>query len=192
MKNDLRATECFPTNYSISIDAELPPGGGHVANFRRGSPTPVTTGADGPLVSIEPQGSTPWLACFAKGYRNAGVLNAVLATPNPEVVCVVSGGAGFWVDTIRRTIEDIRAFPIRQVEVAGGLLIFCDFTKLAAYGAHGVAWVSKNLVSDGLVLEKADADKQVLICRGLDAATASQIQVIVDSKSGQVTGELPD
>lgn len=182
----MRTTGHFPSHYSINTDVELPPRGGQTINFKYGNPAPVTSGIDGPLMQIEPSTGSPWLACFANGYKGTGVVSAVLATPNPDVVCVVCDGAGYWVDTLRRTKEDVRAFPIRQVEPMGGMLVFAGFTKLAAYGPSGMAWVSETRVSDGLVLEERPASDNILTCYGFSASTGGQVEVKVDACTGRV------
>ncbi len=182
----MRAAEHFPANYSISPDVELPASGGPVVNFKYGTLASATLGVDGPLIRIEPAVGLPWLACFSKGYKGADVVNAILATPNPNVVCVVCEGAGYWVDTVHRTKEDVRAFPVRQIEAVREFLIFVDFTKVAAYGSSGVAWVSQPLVSDRLVLEKTSPDSDVLVCQGLNAATGRHVEIRLDVRNGRV------
>ena len=182
----MRTTKNFPANYSVVADVELPSSGGLVVNFKYGSPAGAIVGVDGPLMRIETSIGPPWLACFSKGYKGGGVVDAVMTTPNPDIVCVVCEGAGYWIHTLSRTKDDVATFPVRQVEMANEYLIFVDFTKVAVYSRSGMAWVSPSLVSDRLVVEKKGLDHGVVVCRGLNAADGGQLEINLDIHTGHV------
>src|SRR5208282_1022017 len=175
----------FPMNYAVYFDQELPPSGGAVVSFKAGSQQGGSKGLDGPLLGIEPRGEARWLACFASGHRGSGFVDAVYATPDPDVLCVVSHGIGYWINTLTRKKDDVRAIPIRQVQATGELLMFVDFTRVACYGSQGLLWISDTLVSDRLVIARAEPASGLIECRGWDAARGEHVAVSVDLKTGK-------
>ena len=179
----MKPTGHFPTNYSITADASLPSSGGAVTKFKHGRAENAGIGMDGPLLRIEPRNQAPWLAVFARGYPSGDVVDGIFATPNPDVVCVVSEGAGYWVDTIKHSSADVRAFPIRQIEMAADFLIFADFTKLVAYSSGGLAWTSQRIVSDRLRITRVSAD--LIECIGWDALSGAYIVATLVLQSGK-------
>ena len=176
----------FKTNYSVNSNAELPPAGGPVVAFGPESTNP-NVGLDGsPLCLISPAGRAPWTASFKFGYPSRLALSGIFSTPNPENLCIVAGGRGYWVDVFQQTKSDIKCFPIRQVHICEkpDLLVFADCTRLAAYDANGLKWRSESLVLDDLFI--VDRDMSVLTCEGLDAVgdTGRTVMFNVDLLSG--------
>jgi hypothetical protein len=176
----------FKTNYSVNSKAELPPAGGPVVAFGPEGTNP-NVGLDGsPLCLISPAGRAPWTASFKFGYPTRLALSGIFSTPNPEALCVVVGGHGYWVDVFKQTKSDITCFPIRQVHICEkpDLLVFADCTRLAAYDANGLKWRSESLVLDDLFI--VDRDMSFLTCEGLDAAadTGTIVMFKVDLLSG--------
>jgi hypothetical protein len=178
----------FPANYSVTTEVELPPSGQQVTHFNYRATQAPSHGLDGPLVRIEPISAPPWLAVFGGGYAGSGILDAIYTTPRPTIVCIVCRGAGYLVDAVNKIKEDVPTFPIRQAVILNELLVFADFTRLAAYGAAGIAWVSEPLVSDRLVVSAPSPEASFLTCRGLDAATQKELEVEVDVYTGRVIG----
>jgi hypothetical protein len=175
----------FAANYEIETGQELPGAGGEVVTFARGQTGSVSKGLSGPLLRIEPRKGLAWLACFGDGYSSGEAVNAILTTPDPDAACVIVDGAGYWINTRARTGSDIRVFPIRQVEVVGELLLFADFTRLAAYGASGPVWISQRLVSDRLRILRADFDAKLVYCMGFKADSVKDVEVKVDLTTGR-------
>jgi hypothetical protein len=176
----------FKTNYSVDSKGELPPAGGPVVAFGPEGTNP-NVGLDGsPLCLISPAGRAPWMASFKFGYPSRLALSGIFSTPNPKKLCIVAGGCGYWVDVFQQTKSDIKCFPIRQVHICEkpNLLVFVDCTRLAAYDANGLKWRSERLVLDDLFI--VDRDMSVLTCEGLglNAATATTVQLKIDLLSG--------
>ncbi|MHB8411255.1 MAG: hypothetical protein ACYDDI_04830 [Candidatus Acidiferrales bacterium] len=172
----------FPASYQLRFDAELPGAGGSFEIFARRTRAP--RGCDGPLVLIQPGNANSWLACFCKGYPSGGVIDAVYTTPNTDAVCVISEGVGYWVDTIKREALNIPVFPIRQVECTDRLLLFADFTRLAAFGSNGLVWISHPRVWDHLIIKKVDTDEGRVICQGWNAPSGRAVEVVVNLETG--------
>jgi hypothetical protein len=174
----------FRTDYAVNSEVDLSPVGGPVVAFGPEGTNP-NIGLDGsPLCMISPQGRSPWMASFKFGYPSPFALSGIFSTPNPEILCVVAGGCGYWVDVFKQTKSDIKCFPVRQVQMCEkpDLLVFADFTRLAVYDANGLKWRSERLVLDGLLI--LDRDISVLTCEGLDAVGDTTVQFKVDLLSG--------
>lgn len=123
MFTDMEHNFIFRANYSVNSEVELSPVGGPVVAFGPDGTNP-NIGLDGsPLCMISPVGRAAWMASFKFGTPIA--LSGVFSTPNPEILCVVAGGFGYWVDVFQRTKSDIRCFPIRQVRVFETLIYWC-------------------------------------------------------------------
>jgi hypothetical protein len=176
----------FKTNYSVNSNAELPPAGGPVVAFGPEGTNPNVGIDGGPLCMISPTGRAAWMASFKFGYPSPLALSGVFSTPNPEILCVVAGGFGYWVDVFQQIKSDIKCFPVRQVRVFENpdLLVFADYTRLAAYDANGLKWRTERLVLGDLFI--VDRDISVLTCEGLDAAgdTGTTVMFKVDLLSG--------
>lgn len=174
----------FNTNYSVSTEVELPPAGGRVVAFGREGTNPNIGLDGGPLCMISPAGHEPWMGNFRSELQSPGVVNGIFSTPSPEIVCVVAGGFGYWVDVFRQTKSDIKCFPIRQVQIieVPNLLVFADDTRLAAYDADGLKWRTDRLALDELFI--VDRTNAFLTCEGLDDVANATIRFKVDLSSG--------
>ena len=85
--------EPFPATYELEIDADLPPaGGGPLQFFYPGAMQ--TGGSSDLLVKVTPSSGEAWFANFAAGDYP---LTAATTCPDPNVLCVVVGGAGYFV-----------------------------------------------------------------------------------------------
>jgi hypothetical protein len=178
----------FETHYVVDREAELPPSGGPITYFKRNGVVDAGAGEgmSGPLLRISPKRGDSWLACFAGGYPGSGVADGVFPTPNPDVVCVISNGAGYWVNTKTREKSDVPLFPVRAVEAARDLLILADFTRLVAYGMSGLIWRSERLVTDRLSIMKIDSASNIAECRGWDPIRAAgEITFMVNLGDGR-------
>jgi hypothetical protein len=115
-------------------------------------PPGKSIGQDGMLVHIIPDATGDWIGCFAFGDFRAG-LSAVIASPQPEMLLVIARGAGYLVNTARPSEwKQIPCVPVRDARVLldHRLVIFADFTRLAAYGTNGLARRSQPLCADDL------------------------------------------
>jgi hypothetical protein len=179
----MRLIERFPANYELSFDQELPSSGGEVFQFVPGDDERDVHGIDGPLMEVQPRIGTRWLGIFGNGYKGA-VVDAAFTTPSPDVLCIVANGAGYWLNTVTRKKSNVQAFPIRQVEIVGERMLFCDFTRLACYDSGGFAWRTDSLVSDNLRIIRADAKNDRIECAGWNAPGASEIRISLRLATG--------
>jgi hypothetical protein len=181
----MRIVKDFPANYSVHLNQELPGSGGGVTVFNQSGLDRPRPEFDGPLVSIEPAVGVAWLAGFSGGYNSSKVVDAFFTTPNPDAVCAVVRGAGYWVNTQTRLNTDVPIFPILQVLAAGERMLFVDFSRICAFNSRGLEWNSESLTPDELTVKAVDAGRQLATCVGWDAPPCKEIEFSVDLRSGR-------
>jgi hypothetical protein len=148
-----------------------------------------TGGRDGLLVAVIPTAAPPWIGVFAGGYASSSVLSGVFSCPDGRSLCVVSSGRGYIVRVDDPEIwMELRSFPITDVRAIseGDLLVFADFTTLAAYGQLGLVWVTEQLSWDGLKLTEVTPE----LIRGTawDSPRDREVEFVVDVRTGRHQG----
>jgi hypothetical protein len=164
-----------------------------------GFPDPVNVNrqqelADRPILRVHPLGGDPWVGVFY-GRESYPVPPAchgrLLAWPDERSTCVVYAGSGTVVrsDAPDETY-DIASFPITDLLVipSHSMVVFADFTNLAAYGADGIIWRSPRLALDELAITGAEGD--VLHATGF-FGDRSDIPISVDLQTGLPREPLP-
>lgn len=119
-------------------------------------------------VEIEAEQGAPWSGAF--GADHDSYLTGLFTTPDDRTVCVVSGGAGYFVDTT--TPDSWFSVACTPIRIAlpfpkHGLLVFGNFTDFVAYRAQPdsvgirleVAWRSARLGWDDLSFVQATDDR---------------------------------
>ena len=180
----------FPSHYelepiveSTGIESE------RVFSFSPGSRRTQTNGL---RLRVVPHGHEAWIGHFAFGDAPGRSLTMVMSCPNPNELCVVSSGAGYIVRTDDpNSWRAIACTPVVKVKplVVRGLLVFADFTKLAAFGQEGLKWESPRLSSDGIdITNTSDTRISVL---GWSAAKQASYTSVIDVETGTiVSGSL--
>jgi hypothetical protein len=127
----------FPHSFTVE-PTELSPNGEHPPIYFPGLTT--AGGKDGLLLRFTTSNGKQWDGYFAFGdYTLCGVF----ALPDPDCVCVVSNGTGYWVHVNEPgKFFEIRGFPIRDVRIVteARILLVADFTSLYAFGFDGQLW----------------------------------------------------
>ncbi len=109
-------------------------------------------GNDGIIVEITPTDARKWISIFAFGDLSPRGVSGIYSTPNPDIFCVVSRGAGYmvssqdprdWQEVVTKPIIDVISIPAHQI------LIFADYTELIAYDKTGIRWRSGHLSHGG-------------------------------------------
>lgn len=150
-------------------------------------------GRDGILVEVRPECGRTWFGTFAFGQVTPKGISGIFTTPNPERLCVVSQGAGYFVSATKPTEwEAIRATPIIDVRPirAQGIIVFANFTELVAYGPTGMKWRTKRLTWDSLkITEVTDA-----FIKGefWDIQSEATANFVVDLASGTHQGGIKE
>ena len=148
----------FPHLYEVEEVPELPGNGQPFfpVHYFPGSAT--RSEHDGIWLLIRPENYDQWIGVFASSYG----CNKVLSLPDPDFICIVSGGLAYivkatdpstWQQLPTMSITDVRSIP------DAGLVVFADFIRLTAVGPNGVAWTSPRLCSDDLKIVNITSER---------------------------------
>jgi hypothetical protein len=174
----------FAAAYELELEVDLPAAGGGPAQFFY--PGAREAGSSDLLVKVTPLNGEPWLANFA---ADGFPLTAVTTSPDPNMFCAVVRGAGYMVRADDAHVwSEVRAHPVLQVipDSDHELLLFADFTRIAAYGTGGLAWRA-DFVLDGLkILSRTGTE---LWIRGDHYATGEE-RLVIDVMTGEIV-QLP-
>jgi hypothetical protein len=182
--------ETFPSHYECKELASIPERPGYRRYYYPGASQ--EGGRDGAIVEVNPGQGRPWLGVFAFGRITSKGVSGIFTTPNPDRFCVVARGAGYlvraddpsaWEPVAANPIIDIR--PVR----ARNLLIFAEYTRLFAYGPAGLAWRTKHLTWDDLIITEVTDD--FIAGEFWDVVTEAIRTFCVDLASGEHTGGVP-
>lgn len=120
------------------------------------------------VVQVTPHRGEPWSAAFGEDYF--GFPSGLYTTPAPDTVCVVAGGAGYFVETRdpQHGWVSLACTPVRFVLpfASYGLLVFGSFIDFVAYHLNPdddqeltVAWRSARLGWDDLAVTRVTDDR---------------------------------
>ena len=123
MKVDLS----FQSNYSIEALEELGTGERY---YYPGATT--NGGKDGLMVEVISSEGTSWVGVFAFGEISPKGISGIYSMPDPDN----------WQEVKSIPVMDIR--PIRYQNI----LVFADYTELAAYDETGIKWRTERLAYD--------------------------------------------
>jgi hypothetical protein len=152
----------FPRSYEVAEPSELPGRGKldvPVLYFPQATTRPEH---DGLWLKVTPSNCSPWIGVSAFGYQSPTALSRVVSCPDPRRTCIVSRGAAYIVRTDQPEIwERIPVLPVVDLRVVleRELLIFSDFTQLAAYGGAGLLWQSPRVCWDELKIVRVTQDR---------------------------------
>lgn len=140
---------------------------------------------DGFWLQLKGASGRRWIGVFAYGGSR---LSRVIATPEPHRVCVISKGAGYFVKVDDpEAWETIPVLPVLEARPIPerNVLIFSDFTRLAAYGEHGLVWRSQRLCWDDLKV--SNVTNGVIEGTGYDPTNSSirELRFAIDLNTGR-------
>jgi hypothetical protein len=151
----------FPHSYEIDEIPELP-GTGRFDVPLFYFPRPTTRMEhDGLWLRIRTPNGKSWVGVFAFGYQSPSAFTGVVSTFDPDRVCIVAKGAAYIVNTAEPdTWEQVPIVPVTDLRsiAEDRLLLFADFTSLAAYSRNGLAWRSPRLCWDDLKILSVTED----------------------------------
>ena len=120
-------------------------------------------------------------------FRDDQMISMVYSCPDGESLCVVSRGEGYIVRADDPTkCEKVPALPIRAVRVVeeAGLILFWDFTAIAAWGSAGLTWRTERVCWDDLQVE--EITPAVIRGTGWNPADNNRSSFQVDSRTGKI------
>lgn len=141
----------FPHFYECEQLIELPGTGALPHYYYPGAS--LSGCRDGIAIKIHPHSAQPWIGIFAFGLLTPEAPSNIFATPDPNRVCIVARGAGYFVSVNEPTVwDEVRAIPVLDIRPTQSqeIIIFASFTDLVAYGRSGIVWETERLVWDDL------------------------------------------
>jgi hypothetical protein len=142
-------------------------------------------------LEVRPTDATRWLGIFHAQLLSPRGASCAVALPDRESIAVLSHGAVYrvWVGDPARW-DELSTGGVMQPVVVGALelVLFVEHTTILAYGSHGLAWKSEQLVWDDL--EAVAVDGEYLQATGFDAPRNEIVPLTVDLRTGR-SGNAP-
>jgi hypothetical protein len=138
---------------------------------------------------VRPAAGEAFLATCALGFASPAVPTAVWSCPNPAMLCAVSGGYGYMIDTTApEQWQQLEYRPVVEVRplAEAGLIVFVGFHSIEAWGAAGRVWQTAKLSWEGVRL--GEATQKELRGWGLDMRTDREMEFVVDLETGRHSG----
>jgi hypothetical protein len=176
----------YPHSYEVEELREIP--GSGVLNVPAFYiPTPKGKPEhDGLWLKFRAANGKAWLGIFAFGYASPPAFSRVLSLPNPDQACVIANGKGFlvtpdnpeeWAEIPILPLIEVRSLPEHEI------VVFGDFTRLAAYASSGLVWRSPRVCWDELRIVTITQD--TIEGSGYDPTTLGESRFLVDLKTGR-------
>lgn len=178
----------FPHTYAVEEYGEFPGTGDfHFPVIYIPTPT-ARPEHSGLWVKITPASGESWIGVFAFRYNSPPAFSRVVSTLDPNRVCIVSSGAAYFVKADEPAVwEEIPLLPVLGVHAIPdhNLLVFSDFTSLAAYGSNGLAWRSPRLCWDELKI--VEVTRKTIEGTGYDPTNSitNESRFAVDIETGR-------
>jgi len=184
-------------SYDVEVDPEAPVRGWQCSTFTFADGGVMTPGLDsiGPSLLIKvttPEGE--WVGRFIGGHVG---LSRVLATPTPDVCCVISSGRAYLVETEAsppRAEVMMQWAGVRDAIASSDppLLVVSDWIAAAAIGAGGLRWQTERLAIDDLTI--LSVGPSGIVCECDNPGVGGVRRIVLDPKDGrQISGSpLPD
>ena len=175
----------FPHSYRLAEPTEIS-GAGTRETAVFYYPPPLTRSEhDGLWISCSPKSGDEWIGVFADEYLSPPAINKVLSTPDPNRMCVISGGRGYIVNS--SLPGDWQVMPVFPITYAASvadcrLLVFGDFRSLSAWDGN-IVWVA-NVAIDGLTVTNLNSDR--IEGYGFDPSLGANVPFAVDVATGMV------
>ena len=143
----------------------------------------------GLYVRVAPKSGAAWVGFFALGFDSEQVASAIYSSPDPDWLCVLSGGYVYMVDTIdpqrwtrieQRPVVEVR--PLLELN----LLLFMGFTSISGWSGPDRSWITERLSWEGLSISQIQG--QILRGAGWDAVADKEAPFEVDLLTGQSKG----
>lgn len=143
----------------------------------------------GAWLRVVPASGPAWVGFFALGFDSGQVAHGVFSVPDPESLCIVAGGYGYFVKgTNPQVWEQVEQRPVVKVLPVPELklLLFVGFTSISAYGQGGRLWTTPRLSWEGISISRTEGS--TLFGAGWDALKDQEVEFEVDLISGECTG----
>jgi hypothetical protein len=178
----------LPHLYEVEEIGELPGTGKFAVPLIFFPPAKRRPEHEGLWLRVSAANGKSWIGVFAYAHPSSYPLSRVVSSPDPGRLCVVAKGRAYIVKADEpEAWEQIPVGPVLDVRLIPekGLLVFSDFTRLAAYGTTGLAWQSSRLCWDGLRIVSVTRD--TIEGSGYDPTNSitHESRFVVDLKTGR-------
>jgi len=140
-------------------------------------------------VHVAPWEGRPWIGMFNRYSESPDAVTGCFSYPDPNTLCVISGGQAYIVDVIDPTDwAAVGAVPVVSVHdlPERKLIFFVDYTNITAYDETGFRWRTKRLSYDGVAV--VTIDSRFLRGLGWSAPDGEHVEFLVDVDTGQHEG----
>jgi hypothetical protein len=171
----MKFIEEFAHSYVLDVASDWPVHGEEIIAFPSYQKLDRHTGVFHDI-RFYPKSGGSWVGQFEWSQR-AKFEHAVLSVPNPNQVCVISCGAGFWVDVEAKKATNLECLPIASALASQthGIILIATWSDLFAYGTAEIAWSLNNIAMDSLRITQIEGD--TLIATGF---TGAEVEMKVD------------
>jgi hypothetical protein len=177
----------LPHSYEVQELGELPGTGKFAVPVIFYPPPKSRSEHDGLWLKVSDAKGRAWIGVFAFGYSSPPAFSRIVSSPDPNCVCVISNGGAYlvkadepkvWEQIPLNPVLDVRSIPEHN------LLVFSDFTRLAAYGSNGLVWRSPRVCWDGLKI--VSVTRSTIEGTGHDPTNSvtHESRFVVDLKTG--------
>lgn len=117
---------------------------------------------DGLIIRVEAKDNLCWNGIFAFGdIKTRQSKSGVYSMPDPNILCVVSSGAGYIVlSNNPKDWESVDCTPILDVLpiTSKNIILFVSYTMITAYDCNGLKWKSSRLGYDSFEILEVTGD----------------------------------
>jgi hypothetical protein len=184
----LKLDLALPHTYEVQELGELPGSGKFSVPLIYFPPPKGRPEHDGLWLKVKGASGRVWIGIFKFGYQSPPAYSRVVSSPAPDSVCVISNGAGYLVKADEPEVwEKIQVSPVLNDRLVPehGLLVFSDFTSLAAYGSNGLVWRSPRVCWDGLKIVSVGHETIEGIGDDPTNSITHESRFVVDVKTGR-------
>jgi hypothetical protein len=185
--SEVKINQSFPAEWTAEVLAARP---GILPRRHFVYPVAVEEVERGALeLMVRPAAGEAFLATCALGFASPAVPTAVWSCPNPAMLCAVSGGYGYMIDTTApEQWQQLEYRPVVEVRplAEAGLIVFVGFHSIEAWGAAGRVWQTAKLSWEGVRL--GEATQKELRGWGWDMRTDREMEFVVDLETGRHSG----
>jgi hypothetical protein len=140
-------------------------------------------------VLVKPAAGGVYLLTCALGFVDPSMPSGVFACPDPEELCVVSGGYAYLAPvSAPERCTQIGLKPVVAVHPAeaAGLLLFVGFQTIVAWGRGAIAWESARLSWEGVRVTEVGAE--TVKGFGWELMTDREVEFVLDLTTGAHRG----
>lgn len=178
----MKLVDDFPSSYVVDVDPDWPDRDEKAIPFLAYDKLLKHSGVFRDI-RFYPEKGGSWIGQFETG-QITEFEDTVFTAPNPFQACVISSGAGYWVDVEQRCATPIECLPITSaiVTVKHSSIIIVTWRDLYAYSSPKATWSLRNIANDSLKINRIDQDTLTVV--GFEMG--EMIEMHIDLSTGRI------